>query len=183
VVAVPGAGRGRGVGMLACATTNECGRLRGNGTRPARGSDGGSASATGAIGEADAVGPMGGATEAAADGAGQMVFGAGFAPGGVVAGLDMAIALEMAAIGAGVAAGGGGALDDIATLWPGALWLPAGMVTVAFVGSGGGIGAIFASAEAVPGGASIGIVAVWSGAAATGAADMAWIVGALTGPR
>jgi hypothetical protein len=112
-----------------------------------------------------------------------MVFGAGFAPGGVVAGLDMAIALEVAAIGAGVAAGGGGALDDIATLWPGALWLPAGMMTVAFVGSGGGIGAILASAEAVPGAASIGIVAVWSGAAATGAADMAWIVGALTGPR
>jgi hypothetical protein len=89
-----------------------------------------------------------------------MGFGAGFAPGGVVAGLDMAMALEVAATGAGVAAGGGGALDVMEALWPGALWLPAGMVTVAFVGSGGGIGAIFASAEAVAAGASVGIVAV-----------------------
>jgi|SRR5580700_9907578 hypothetical protein len=145
--------------MLACATTNECGRLRGNGTGPARGSDGGSASAIGTIGEADAVGARG-VVPAAGGGAGQMGFGAGFAPGGVVAGLDMAMALEVAATGAGVAAGGGGALDVMETLWPGALWLPAGMVTVAFVGSGGGIGAIFASAEAVAAGASVGIVAV-----------------------
>jgi hypothetical protein len=143
--------------MLACATTNECGRLRGSGTGPARGSDGDSASATGAIGEADAVGAregMGGA----AGGAGQMVFGAGFAGGGVVAGLDMAVALEVAATGAGVAAGGGGALDVMATLGPGALWLPRGMLAAAFVGNGGGIGAILGSAEAAA--VSVGIVAV-----------------------
>ncbi len=142
--------------MLACATTNECGRFRGSGTGPARGSDGGSASATGAIGEADAVGAM----SAAADGAGQMVFGAGFAAGRVVAGLDMAIALGVTATGAGVATGGGGALDVMATLWPGAPWVPARVLLAAFVGSGGGIGAIFVSAEAVAAGVSVGIVAV-----------------------
>jgi hypothetical protein len=169
--------------MLACAMTNECGRLRGSGTGPARGSDGGSASATGAIGDADAVGAMGGATGDAVGGAGQMVFCGGLAGGGAVAGLDMAIVPEVAAAGIGVAAGGGGALDVVETLWPGALWLTAGMLAAAFVGSGGGIGAIFGSAEAVAVGVSVGIVAVWSGAAATGAADIAWIVGALTGPR
>jgi hypothetical protein len=96
----------------------------------------------------------------AAGGAGQMVFGAGFAGGGVVAGPDMAVVREVAATGAGVTAGGGGALDVMPTLGLGALWLPAGTLAAAFVGSGGGIGAIFGSAEAVVAGVSVGIVAV-----------------------
>lgn len=153
--------------------------MRGSGTGPARGSEGGSASLTGAIGEADAVGAsgaiagvIGGGMGLIPGGAGQMVFGVGLAGGVVVAGFamafdmafDMAIVPEFAPTGAGAAgvtAGVAGALDVMATLVPAAFWLAEGKLATAFVGVGDSA-ALFGSAGAGvgAGGLSVGIAPV-----------------------
>ena len=111
--AAVGAGRGRGVGMPACATANEWGRLRGSGTGPAMGSDAGSASATGATGEADANGVAGGSGQTLLDARSATrgrrwarrlaAGGAEIRPecGRSAAGLDIAILLEVVGTGAG----------------------------------------------------------------------------------
>src|ERR1700683_308088 len=165
--------------MPACATTNECGRLRGSGTGPAIGSDCGSASATGATGVAHAVGAIGGTMVGAigaAGGAGQMPSGAAFVGGSLVGGLDLAMLPMVPA--AGCAAGGAatrplsatGTLDATVMLGPAPFWLPDGALAAAFIGSAGGSCAAFASTDADAGALPAGMGAVWSGSGGPGAA-------------
>jgi ribonuclease E len=191
VAAAVGAGRGRGVGTPACATANEWGRLRGSGIGPAMGSDAASASATGATGEADANGVVGGSGQTLLDtrsgdtgralGARLAAGGAEIAGGGAAAGLDIAILLEVVGIGAGVGGATGGVLGAIAIVGAALFWLPEGTFAAAFIVGIGGSSALFVSAGVGAGGLFAGIVAVCSGAG-TGDTAMVWIVGGLTGP-